>query len=319
MDKFDIVKFVDNDFELDVRTDKENETVWLTQEELSLLFDVNVPAVNKHILNIIKDGELDDSTISILEKVQFEGERQVKRKIKIYNLDMIISVGYRVKSQRGIIFRRWANKVLKEYLIQGYSINNKQLEKLNKVIDIQNKMLASALNIDSYELTEVIKTYTNALDLLDDYDHQRLGKPKGNETIYKIEYNEARKIIDSMKFNKDSDLFGVEKENGKLNGILEAVYQNVFGTELYPTIEDKAAHLLYFLVKDHPFADGCKRIAATLFLEFLNKNKRLVKNGKLVISNNTLVAITLLTAESKPDEMEIIINVIMHLLSDNNE
>ena len=139
MEKYDIVKFVDNEFELDVRTDKENETVWLIQEELSLLFDVNVPAVNKHILNIIKDGELDNSTISILEKVQFEGERQVKRKIKLYNLDMIISVGYRVKSQRGIIFRRWANKVLKEYLEQGYSINNKRLEKLNKIIDIQNK------------------------------------------------------------------------------------------------------------------------------------------------------------------------------------
>ena len=249
MEKYDIVKFVDNEFELDVRTDKENETVWLIQEELSLLFDVNVPAVNKHILNIIKDGELDNSTISILEKVQFEGERQVKRKIKLYNLDMIISVGYRVKSQRGIIFRRWANKVLKEYLVQGYSINNKRLEKLNKIIDIQNKMLASALNIDNYELSEVIKTYTNALDLLDDYDHQRLEKPKGNDTIYKIEYNEARKIIDSMKFKNDSNLCGVEKENGKLNGILEAVYQNVFGTELYPTIEDKAAHLLYFLVK----------------------------------------------------------------------
>ena len=139
MEKYDIVKFVDNEFELDVRTDKENKTIWLTQEELSLLFDVNVPAVNKHILNIIKDGELDNSTISILEKVQFKGERQVKRKIKLYNLDMIISVGYRVQSQRGIIFRRWANKVLKEYLEQGYSINNKRLEKLNKIIDIQNK------------------------------------------------------------------------------------------------------------------------------------------------------------------------------------
>lgn len=137
--KYDIVKFVDGDFKLNVRADKENETVWLTQEELSLLFDVNVPAVNKHILNIIKDGELDNSTISILEKVQFEGERQVKRKIKLYNLDMIISVGYRVKSQRGIIFRRWANMVLKKYLIKGYSINNKRLEKLNKIIDIQNK------------------------------------------------------------------------------------------------------------------------------------------------------------------------------------
>ena len=319
MEKYDIVKFVDNDFELDVRTDKKNETVWLSQKEMALLFAVSTDNVGLHIKNIIAENELDDSTTEESSVVQIEGNRKVTRKIKIYNLDMIISVGYRVKSQRGIIFRRWANKVLKEYLIQGYSINNKRLEKLNKVIDIQNKMLASALNIDNYELSEVIKTYTNALDLLDDYDHQRLEKPKGNETIYKIEYNEARKIIDSMKFNNDSNLFGVEKENGKLNGILEAVYQNVFGTELYPTIEDKAAHLLYFLVKDHPFADGCKRIAATLFLEFLNKNKRLVKNGKLVISNNTLVAITLLTAESKPDEMEIIINVIMHLLSDNKE
>lgn len=319
MEKYNIVKFVDDSFELDVRTDMENETVWLTQKEMALLFDVSTDNIGLHIKNIILENELDISTTEESSVVQNEGNRKVTRKVKIYNLDMVISVGYRVKSQRGIIFRKWANKVLKEYLIQGYSINNKRLEKKNKVIDIQNKMLASALNIDNYELSEVIKTYTNALDLLDDYDHQRLEKPKGNDTIYKIEYNEARKIIDSMKFNNDSNLFGVEKENGKLNGILEAVYQNVFGTELYPTIEDKAAHLLYFLVKDHPFADGCKRIAATLFLEFLNKNKRLVKNGKLVISNNTLVAITLLTAESKPDEMEIIINVIMHLLSDNDE
>ena len=318
MKKFDVVKFEDNDFVLDVRTDKENETVWLTQDEMALLFDVDRTRIVRHIGNIYKDNELDMlSTCAENAQVQIEGNRQVKRKIKIYNLDMIISVGYRVNSQRGITFRKWANKVLKEYLIQGYSVNNKRLEKLNKVIDIQNKMLASALNIDSYELSEVIQTYTSALDLLDDYDHQRLEKPKGNNTIYKIEYKEARIIIDSMKFKNDSDLFGVEKESGKLNGILEAVYQNVFGAEVYPTIEDKAAHLLYFLVKDHPFVDGCKRIAATLFLEFLNKNKRLVKDGKLIISNNTLVAITLLTAESKPDEMDIIVNVIMHMLSDN--
>ena len=322
MEKYDVVKFVDNDFELDVRADKENDTVWLNTDEISLLFGRDYKTIRKHINNALKE-ELDEKVVvakfaNTTKHGAIESKTQT-HDIDYYNLDMIISIGYRVKSQRGIIFRRWANKVLKEYLIQGYSINNKRLEKLNKVIDIQNKMLASALNIDNYELSEVIKTYTNALDLLDDYDHQRLEKPKGNDTIFKIEYDEARKIIDSMKFNNDSNLFGVEKENGKLNGILEAVYQNVFGKELYPTIEDKAAHLLYFLVKDHPFADGCKRIAATLFLEFLNKNKRLVKNGKLVISNNTLVAITLLTAESKPDEMEIIINVIMHLLSNNNE
>ena len=312
--KYDVVKFVDNDFELEVRADMVNDTVWLTQEEIAKLFGKARSTITEHINNIFSDKELNENTSVGISDISGN-----HRPAKLYNLDVILSVGYRVNSKKGIMFRRWANKVLKDYLIKGYSINDKRLEKLNKVIDVQNRMLASALSIDNYELSEVIKTYTNALDLLDDYDHQRLEKPKGNDTIYKIEYNEARVIIDSMKFNNDSNLFGVEKENGKLNGILEAVYQNVFGTELYPTLEDKAAHLLYFLVKDHPFADGCKRIAATLFLEFLNKNKRLVKNGKLVISNNTLVAITLLTAESKPEEMEIIINVIMHLLSDNNE
>lgn len=312
--KYDVVKFVDNDFELEVRADMVNDTVWLTQEEIAKLFGKARSTITEHINNIFSDKELNENTSVGISDISGN-----HRPAKLYNLDVILSVGYRVNSKKGIMFRRWANKVLKDYLIKGYSINDKRLEKLNKVIDVQNRMLASTLNIDNYELSEVIKTYTNALDLLDDYDHQRLEKPKGNDTIHKIEYNEARIIIDSMKFNNDSNLFGVEKENGKLNGILEAVYQNVFGTELYPTLEDKAAHLLYFLVKDHPFADGCKRIAATLFLEFLNKNKRLVKNGKLVISNNTLVAITLLTAESKPEEMEIIINVIMHLLSDNNE
>ena len=312
--KYDVVKFVDNDFELEVRADMVNDTVWLTQEEIAKLFGKARSTITEHINNIFSDKELNENTSVGISDISGN-----HRPAKLYNLDVILSVGYRVNSKKGIMFRRWANKVLKDYLIQGYAFNDKRLEKLNKVIDVQNRMLASALNIDNYELSEVIKTYTNALDLLDDYDHQRLEKPKGNNTLYRIEYTEARKIIDSMKFNNDSNLFGVEKENGKLKGILEAVYQNVFGTELYPTLEDKAAHLLYFLVKDHPFADGCKRIAATLFLEFLNKNKRLVKNGKLVISNNTLVAITLLTAESKPEEMEIIINVIMHLLSDNNE
>ena len=316
MDKnYEIVKFVDNDFELDVRTDKENDTVWLRADEMATLFSVNRPAIVKHIANILSDGELDNSTCSNLEQVQMEGNRKVVRKIKMYNLDMIISVGYRVKSQRGIIFRKWANRVLKEYLIQGYSINNKRLETLNKVIEVQNKMLASALNIDTFELEEVINKYTNALNLLDDYDHQNIVKPCGSEILYKLEYAEARKIISSMKFSNVSNLFGVEKETDKFNGILEAIYQNVFDTELYPTIEEKAAHLLYFIIKDHPFVDGCKRIAATLFLEFLNKNKKLVKDGELIISNNTLVAITLLVAESKPEEMEVIINVIMHLLN----
>ena len=319
MNEFKIVKFVDNSFEIDVRADINNETVWLSQEEMALLFDVDRTRIVRHINNIYKDKELDvASTCAENAQVQIEGNRKVNRTIKIYNLDMIISVGYRVKSQRGIIFRKWANKVLKEYLIQGYSINKKRIEVLNKTIEVQNKMLASSLNIDQEALVNVIEKYTKALDLLDDYDHQCLVKPKGNETLYKLSYFDCKIIIDSMKFKNMSSVFGVEKENGKLEGILAAIYQNIFGLEVYPSLEEKAAHLLYFIVKDHPFIDGCKRIAATLFLEFLNRNHALIKNGKIIISNDTLVAITVLTAESNPEEKEVIIKLIMNFLSTEN-
>ena len=314
MDKFELVKFTDNNFEINVRADIDNDTVWLTQKEMALLFEVSIDNISLHIKNILKENELDISSIEESSVVQIEGNRKVNRRIKIYNLDMIISVGYRVKSQRGILFRKWANKILKEYLIQGYSINQKRISALNKTIEIQNKMLASSLNIEQEALINVIEEYTKALDLLDNYDHQCLIKPKGNESIYKLTYSDCRTIIDSMKFKTTSSVFGVEKEEGKLNGILAAVYQNVFGQEVYPSLEEKAAHLLYFLVKDHPFADGCKRIAATLFLEFLNKNHALIKGGKKIIANDTLVAITVLTAESRPEEKDVMIKLIMNFL-----
>ena len=315
MNKFELVKFTDNNFEINVRADIDNDTVWLTQEEMALLFNVDRTRIVRHINNIYNDKELDIiSTCAENAQVQIEGNRKVNRRIKIYNLDMIISVGYRVKSQRGILFRKWANKILKEYLIQGYSINQKRISALNKTIEIQNKMLASSLNIEQEALVNVIEEYTKALDLLDNYDHQCLIKPKGNESIYKLTYSDCRTIIDSMKFKTTSSVFGVEKEEGKLNGILAAVYQNVFGQEVYPSLEEKAAHLLYFLVKDHPFADGCKRIAATLFLEFLNKNHALIKGGKKIIANDTLVAITVLTAESRPEEKDVMIKLIMNFL-----
>lgn len=314
MDKFELVKFTDNNFEINVRADIDNDTVWLTQKEMALLFEVSIDNISLHIKNILKENELDISSIEKSSVVQIEGNRKVNRRIKIYNLDMIISVGYRVKSQRGILFRKWANKILKEYLIQGYSINQKRISALNKTIEIQNKILASSLNIEQEALVNVIEEYTKALDLLDNYDHQCLIKPKGNESIYKLTYSDCRTIIDSMKFKTTSSVFGVEKEEGKLNGILAAVYQNVFGQEVYPSLEEKAAHLLYFLVKDHPFADGCKRIAATLFLEFLNKNHALIKGGKKIIANDTLVAITILTAESRPEEKDVMIKLIMNFL-----
>ena len=315
MSDYEIVKFIDNEFEIDVRTDRENDTVWLTQDEMALLFDVDRTRIVRHISNIYSDGELDlFSTCAENAQVQIEGARKVKRRIKIYNLDMIISVGYRVNSKRGIIFRKWANRILKEYLIQGYSVNEKRINYLNKTIEIQNKILASSLNIDEASLVNVVNEYTKALHLLDDYDHQCVSKPNGRKTVYKLEYDECRKIIDSMKFGDTSQVFGVEKEQGKLNGILAAIYQDVFGQEVYSSLEEKAAHLLYFLVKDHPFVDGCKRIAATLFLEFLNRNNALVKSGKMIISNDTLVAFTVLTAESKPEEMDVVIKLIMNFL-----
>ena len=314
MNKYQLVKFSDEGFELDVRTDLENETVWLTQEEISLLFDRNQGVISRHISNIFKEGELNKNTsMQKMHKSQNSSNPNYRPPI-YYNLDVIISVGYRVKSQRGIVFRRWANRVLKDYLIQGFAVNNKRLEQLNKVIDIQTRMLSYSLNIDKEELTKVIDSYTRALDLLDSYDHQTLQKPKGNKSNYVMTYEEARAIIDSMKFNDISSVFGVEKEQGKLNGIIAQIYQNVFGQELYPSIEEKAAYLLYFLVKDHPFADGCKRIAATLFINFLYKSNHLYRDGKQIISNEALVAITILTAESNPDEMEIIVKLITNLL-----
>ncbi|MGM9873889.1 MAG: RhuM family protein [Bacilli bacterium] len=309
MDKYEIVKFVDNEFEIDVRADKENDTVWLTQEQIAKLFGKARSTVTEHINNIFNDKELDENT-----SVGFSDESVNHRPTKYYNLDVVLSVGYRVNSKRGIVFRRWANKILKDYLVQGYVVNEKRIAALNKTIEIQTKMLSSSLNIDETSLVNVINEYTKALDLLDDYDHQCVSKPNGRKTTYRLEYDECRKIIDSMKFGDTSSVFGVEKENGKLNGILATVYQNVFGQEIYPSLEEKAAHLLYFLVKDHPFIDGCKRIAATLFLEFLNKNNALVKEGKMILANDTLVAITVLTAESKPEDMDIVIKLIMNFL-----
>lgn len=314
MNKLELVKFTDNDFELDVHADSEKETVWLTQQDMELLFERNQGVISRHINSIFKDGELDKDTSMQKMHKRSQSTKVDYRPAVYYNLDVVISVGYRVHSKRGILFRKWATNVLKNYLIQGYSINQKRLEALNKTIDIQNRMLSYALDIDKDELFKVINGYTRALDLLDDYDHQTLAKPKGTTNDYVLTYEESREIINSMKFNEKSDIFGVEKKPGQLNGIIAQVYQEVFGQQLYPSVEEKAAHLLYFLVKDHPFVDGCKRIAATLFINFLYKNKILFKNNRQVISNEALVALTILTAESNPDEMEIIVKLITNLL-----
>ena len=316
----DIVIFKNGELELQVNVSPDLETVWLNRDQMSDLFDRDIKTIGKHISNIFKEGELDKEVVvakfaTTTKHGAIKGKTQTKN-VEFYNLDVIISVGYRVKSQRGIAFRKWATSILKDYMIKGYAVNEKRIEILNKTIDIQTKMLASTLELDESEVLNVIEAYQNALSLLDDYDHGSLSKPKGTDSIYRLTYEECRKLIDKMKF--ESAVFGVEKEEGKLNGILAAVYQNVFGQELYPSIEEKAANLLYFLIKDHPFADGCKRIGATIFLEFLNKNHHLIIDGKQVISDSALVAITLMIAESRPEEKETMVKLVMNFLSKQN-
>ena len=308
----DIVIFKNGELELEVSVSKDRETVWLSQKQMSQLFKVSTDNVGLHIKNILDEQELDSSTAEESSVVQKEGNRFVKRKIKVYNLDMILAVGYRVKSPNGIVFRKWAASILKDYMLKGYAINQKRLEALDRTVKIQSRIIASTLELDEKEVLNVVEAYADALSMLDDYDHGCLTKPDGKDTVYRLSYEECRNLIDSMRF--ESDVFGVEKETGKLEGILAAVYQNVFGKEVYPSIEEKAANLLYFLIKDHPFADGCKRIGATIFLEFLNKNNHLFIDHRQIVSNSALVAITLMIAESGPEEKETMVKLVMNFL-----
>ena len=309
----EIVLFETEDAKVRLTVPIQEDTVWLTQAQMTELFDTSKQNVSLHINNCFKEGELDkDSVVKDFLTTASDGKNY---KTKYYNLDVIISVGYRVKSQRGIEFRRWANKVLKDYIIKGYAINDKRLEALQKTVEIQAKMLATAIEGDSDEVLKAVNLYTQALTLLDKYDHQSLEKPEGNQPIYRITYADCRAMVDRMEDSFKSDVFGVEKEPGKIEGILAAVYQDVFGGEVYPSLEEKAANLLYFMIKDHPFADGCKRIAASLFLEFLNRNNALFRDGYKVISDGALVAITLMIAESDPKEKDIMTTMAMNLLS----
>ena len=309
----EIVLFETEDAKVRLTVPIQEDTVWLTQAQMTELFDTSKQNVSLHINNCFKEGELDkDSVVKDFLTTASDGKNY---KTKYYNLDVIISVGYRIKSQRGIEFRRWANKVLKDYIIKGYAINDKRLEALQKTVEIQAKMLATAIEGDSDEVLRAVNLYTQALTLLDQYDHQSLEKPEGNQPIYRITYADCRAMVDRMEDSFKSDVFGVEKEPGKIEGILAAVYQDVFGGEVYPSLEEKAANLLYFMIKDHPFADGCKRIAASLFLEFLNRNNALFRDGHKVISDGALVAITLMIAESDPKEKDIMTTMVMNLLS----
>lgn len=307
----EIVLFETEDKEIKLLVPVENETVWLNRSQLADLFERDVKTIGKHINNALKE-ELSDAVVAKFATTASDGKTY---QVEHYNLDMIISVGYRVKSRRGVEFRKWANKVLRQYIIQGYAINEKRLQVLEKTVDIQTRMLAGALDINEADVLKAVNEYTEALLLLDQYDHQALSKPDGNKPVYRITYEDCVHMVVKMRDSFNTDVFGVEKESGKVAGIIAAVYQSVFGQDAYPSVEEKAANLLYFMIKDHPYADGCKRIAASLFLEFLDKNNALFQNGIKRISDGTLVAITLMIAESSPDEKDVMVKLVMNLLN----
>ena len=306
----EIMIFETKDNEIKLTVPVENETVWLTQAQMTELFQVDRTVITRHVNNVFKENELIRE--SNVQKMHIPNS---DRPVQFYSLEVIISVGYRVKSNRGVEFRQWANSVLKQYIMQGYAINEKRLVALQRTVDIQTKMLASTLEVDEAELLKAVNLYTNALMLLDQYDHQSLKKPTGNKPIYRITYEDCRSMVNAMEDSFHSDVFGVETEKGKVEGILAAVYQSAFGEDAYPSLEEKAANLLYFMIKDHPYADGCKRIAASLFLEFLARNDVLYEKEQKRISDGALVAITLMIAESDPKEKDIMVNLVMNLLT----
>ena len=324
--KIVIYQTEDGSTQIDVRL--EDETVWLTLDLMATLFERDKSVISRHIHNIYKEGELERmATVAKNATVQIEGGRQVVRQIEYYNLDVIISVGYRVKSKRGTQFRIWANRVLKDYLVKGYAINEKlrkeQIGELRQLVGMLGRTIQSQpvlSNDETNALFDVVTDYTYALDTLDSYDYQRLTvNGTTNEAPFHATYDNAMQAINSLKERfGESCLFGNEKDDSFKSSIGQ-IYQTFDGTELYPSTEEKAAMLLYLVTKNHSFSDGNKRIAATLFLWFLNNNHILYrKDGSKRIADNTLVALTLMIAESRPEEKDVMVKVVVNLINKNN-
>ena len=311
--KNEIIIFKNQDVKLEVNM--KDETVWLSLDQMAKLFCRDKSVVSRHIRNAINE-ELNNSVVANFATTANDDKTY---QVKYYNLDVIISVGYRVKSQNGVIFRKWATKVLKDYMIKGYAVNQKRLEYLEKtvmLIDIASRINTEIQGTEAQEIIKVINKYSKALRLLDDYDYKRLSKPRGTMNDKKITYRECINVINKLRFNNISTLFALERKEG-LKSIINNLYQTFDGKELYPTIEEKAANFLYLITKNHVFIDGNKRIAATLFIYFLEYYNTLYRENKQIIDNNTLVAITLLVAQSNPKEKDILIDLIMNFLNDN--
>ena len=309
--KNEIILFENQNVKLEVNM--KDETVWLNREQLAILFDRDIKTIGKHINNALNE-ELDNSVVAKFATTAKDGKTY---QVEYYNLDMIISVGYRVKSQNGIVFRKWANKILKDYMLKGYAINQRRLEYLEKtvkLIDIANRVDEKFENSDAKEILKVIGKYSKALDLLDDYDHKTLEKPKGSSSEKQIKYDDCIKIINKLRFNEESDIFAIERNKG-LEAIIGNIYQTFDGVDVYKNVEEKAANFLYMIVKNHVFVDGNKRIAATLFIYFLSFYDILYKDNNHVVDNNTLASLTLLIAQSNPKEKEVMIDLVMNFLN----
>jgi len=305
MKENEIIIFETADKSITLLVSVNSDTVWLSANQMAELFERDEKTIRKHINNVFAEEEVERENNT--QKMRVDG---VKQQVPFYTLDVIISVGYRVKSKRGVEFRRWANSVLKEYIIKGYSVNYNRMNQLNEVIRIMKRVEEK---LDTKQVLSVVERYSQALDLLDAYDHQNMTRPKGSKAIYVLTYEECRKIIDAMKYMDRSSLFGNEKDES-FKGSIGAIYQSFDGEDVYPTLEEKAANLLYFVTKNHSFFDGNKRIAATMFLYFLDKNGVLFRDGEKLIDDHTLVALTIMIAESDPEEKEMMISVIMNCI-----
>ena len=311
----EIVIFQNQNVKLNVNM--KDETVWLNREQMAELFGRDAKTIDKHIKNALEE-ELDNSTVAKFATVQKEGKREIKREIKYYSLDMIISVGYRVKSKNGVIFRKWANKVLKDYLIKGYAVNDARLKALEKTVQLLDVATRANDRLDSgdgaREILKVLGSYTKALDLLDSYDHKSLPKVEGTKSDKMIKAEDCETIIKGLRYSETSDIFGVEREGFSLESIILNIYQSFAGEDVYSTVEEKIANLLYLVVKNHVFVDGNKRIAATLFIYALDFYGLLYQNGSRIIDNNSLTALTLLIAESNPQEKSLMIELVENFI-----
>lgn len=311
--KNELVIFTTQDGEVKLDVNMAEETVWLNRQQMAELFDRDVKTIAKHINNALHEELNNEVVVANFATTSMHGAVPGKTQthmVEYFSLDVIISVGYRVKSQRGVEFRRWANSVLKEYILKGYAVNDARLKQLNQLVQL---MIRTGDDLDSKQILSVIENYSTALDMLDDYDHQEIRKPKGRNATYVITYQECRDVIDKMRFGNESSIFGNEKDDS-FKGSIGAIYQTFGGKDVYPSLEEKAANLLYFVTKNHSFSDGNKRIAATMFLYFLDKNGALYINGTKSIDEFTLVALTIMIAESRPEEKEMMISVIMNCL-----